>query len=132
MSTTLTIRDEELTGKTVQEFSLQFPTERITVRELIRSRVYQEVADHNALPMPTAYRGLVQPTASEQALNGERLEARWQIDWRQQFAKAIEAFEKHLILILVDNRQLESLDEEIDLTTSSQVSFLKLKLLVGG
>ena len=47
--TTLTIRDEELAGTTIHEFSLDFLTEHITVRELIRSRVYQEVQDHNVI-----------------------------------------------------------------------------------
>jgi hypothetical protein len=61
MPATLTIRDETTTGDTLHEWSLDFLTERITVRELIRSRVYQEVQDYN-LRLPTHYRGLVQPT----------------------------------------------------------------------
>ena len=47
MSATLTIRDETAAGEPVHEFPLEFPSERITVRELIRERVYQEVTDYN-------------------------------------------------------------------------------------
>ena len=47
MSATLTIRDETLAGQTVNEWSLDFLTERVSVRELIRGRVYQEVQDYN-------------------------------------------------------------------------------------
>lgn len=132
MTTTLTIRDEEMTGKAVNEFSLDVLTEHITVRELIRSRVYQEVKDHNAQLNQTEFRGLIQPTEAEQTLNGFRLKRPRQIDWKEQFDRAIEAFEKSQILILVNDRQMESLDEEIDVRTDTTVSFLRLALLVGG
>ena len=70
MAATLMIRDEEMTGKTVAEFALEFLTERITIRELIRSRVYQEVKDHNAKQNLAEFNGLVQPTDAERTLNG--------------------------------------------------------------
>jgi len=41
MPTTLVVRDETTGGQTTNELSLEFLTERIDVRELIRSRVYQ-------------------------------------------------------------------------------------------
>jgi len=132
MPTTLIIRDEEMTGKTVNEFSLEFLTEHITVRELIRSRVFQEVKDHNAKQNQTEFRGLVQPTDAERTLNGYRFKTPRRIDWQRQFEKAIEAFEKNQILILVNDRQVESLDEEIEVETDTTVSFLRLTLLVGG
>ena len=47
MSVTLTVRDETTSGDVYHELPLEFPTERITVRELIRERVYQEVQDFN-------------------------------------------------------------------------------------
>lgn len=86
MATTLTIRDEEMTGKTLHEFSLEFLTERITVRELIRSRVFQEVKDHNANAKQnqSEFQGLVQPTDVERSLNGSQEQTR-AIDWQKQF-----------------------------------------------
>ena len=132
MAATLTIRDEELNGKMINEFSLDFLTEQITVRELIRSRVFQEVKDHNAKQNQTEFRGLVQPTDAEKTLNGFRLKKPRQIDWKKQFDEAVEAFERKRILILVNDQQVESLEEEIRVATDTRVSFLRLTLLVGG
>jgi len=132
MSTTVTIRDEELTGGTVHEFSLDCLTERITVRELIRSRVYQEVKDHNAQQAQQVFQGLVQPTDSEQTLNGYKLKKPRQINWQQQFDNALKAFEQNQILILVNDRQVETLEEEIEVSPQTVVSFMRLTLLVGG
>ncbi len=131
--TTLTIRDEELSsGKAFKEFTLDFLTERITVRELIRSRVYQEVSDYNLQQSQSEFRGLVVPTDSEQTLNGARLKKGRLIDWQQQFTRAIEAFERSQILILINKHQAQHLDEVIDIRTDTVVTFLKLTLLVGG
>jgi hypothetical protein len=44
---TVTVRDETPEGDVAHEWSLEFLNETITVRELIRVRVYQEVRDHN-------------------------------------------------------------------------------------
>jgi len=43
----LTIRDETTAGKLTHELTLDLLNEKLTVRELIRSRVYQEVDDFN-------------------------------------------------------------------------------------
>lgn len=131
MSNTLTIRDEQVGRGTVHEFSLEFLAERITVRELIRSRVYQEVKDHN-VRRPEEFRTLVQPTDAEQTLNGYRLKKPRQIDWKKQFEKALEAFESNQILVLINDRQAESLDDEFTIGPDTQVSFLRLTMLVGG
>jgi hypothetical protein len=131
MPTTLTVRDETLGGEPLNEFVLELLTERITVRELIRSRVYQEVQDHN-LRDREVFRGFVQPTDSERALNGWKLKDARSIDWKRQFELAVEAFEKNQVLILIDDRQAESLDEEITVAPETRVSFLRLTPLVGG
>lgn len=131
MSTTLTIRDETMSGQTTHTFDLDFLTERITVRELIRSRVYQEVQDYNQ-KQPEYFHGLIQPSDAEQTLNGFKLRQRRQIDWKEQFDRALEAFELNRMLILVDDRQAAALDEEIEIRTDTDISFLRLTLLVGG
>jgi hypothetical protein len=131
MSATLTIRDATAGGPPSQEWTLEVLTERISVRELIRSRVYQEVQDYNQ-NQPDRFRGLIQPSETEQTLNGGRPPKKRQIDWKAQFAKAIEAFERNQVLILCGDRQLESLDEEIEIAAGASVTFFKLTLLVGG
>jgi hypothetical protein len=135
MSVTVTVRDETASGDVCHEMPLEFPSERITVRELIRERVYQEVQDHN-LRKQQVFRGLVQPSDSERILNGPRVEYRQKqhrpIDWKAQFEKAIEAFDRAGFLVLVDEKQAEGLDQEFVVGHGTQVSFVRLTLLVGG
>ena len=132
MASTLTIRDETSSGESTGELVLEFLTERITVRELIRSRVYQEVQDHNLKANQTVFRGLVQPTDTERELNGYRLRQPRQIDWQTQYDTALKSFEKNGFLVLVDDQQVDSLDDEIVITPETRISFLKLVPLVGG
>ena len=133
MPATLTVYDESTAGDRGEPILLEFLTEHITVRELIRQRVYQEVQDYNLnLATQPVFRGQVQPTDAEQTLNGYKLKTNRQIDWQRQFDKAIEAFEAGNVLVLVNDRQAESLDEELTITPDTEVSFLKLVLLVGG
>ena len=131
MTGTLTIRDETLGGESLRAWSLEVMTERLTVRELIRSRVYQEVQDYNVQQGPI-YHGLVQPEEAEKALNGWKLKKPRQLDWKRQFDRAIEAFESNQILILVNGRQAEALDEEIVIEPQTTVTFFRLTPLVGG
>ena len=112
-------------------FVLDFLTERITVRELIRSRVYQEVKDYNT-KRTEYFHGLVQPTEAEQTLNGFRMRKPRQIDWEKQFDRAIAAFQGNGFIILVDDEQVTELEEEIAITPDATVTFLKLVPLVGG
>jgi hypothetical protein len=131
MPATLTIRDETLSGETLGEWNLDFLTETVTVRELIRSRVYQEVQDYNYKRADT-FRGMVQPEGSEKLLNGDAKRAFKPIDWETQFATALAAFDNQAILILIDDHQVEELGEIVDIATTTKVSFLKLTPLVGG
>jgi hypothetical protein len=131
LAATLTIHDESATGETLLELTLNVSAERITVRDLIRQRVWHEVEDYNRRKSDT-FRGLVQPTDSERTLNGYRLKQPRAIDAAAQFAKAIDAFRGNQIIMLVDDRQVESLDDEIALRPNTRVSFLRLTPLVGG
>src|SRR5438132_9424071 len=112
MTGTLTIRDETLGGESLRAWSLEVMTERLTVRELIRSRVYQEVQDYN-VQQGQVFHGLIQPEETEKALNGWKLKKPRLLDWNRQYERAIGAFEANQIMILVNDRQAEALDEEI-------------------
>lgn len=125
------VRDETTSGSWTQGPTLEFPVEEITVRELIRERVYQEVQDYNR-EKGQVFRGLVQPSDAEQALNGFKMKAVREIDWKAQFAKACEAFEQNRVLVLVGDRQVEGLDERVRLTRGVEATFLRLVPLVGG
>src|SRR5262245_30328 len=131
LTATLTIHDESATGETLLKLTLNVSGERISVRDLIRQRVWHEVEEYNRRK-PDTFRGLVQPTDSERTLNGYRLRQPRAIDAATQLAKALDAFQGNQIIMLVDDRQVESLDEEIEVRPHTRVSFLRLMPLVGG
>jgi len=131
MPTTLTIHDETSAGLKTNTFTLDCLRERMTVREVIRARIYQEVQDYN-LKQPEYFRGLVEPTEAERVLNGYKLKAKRKIDWQEQFQRAVEAFERNGFFVLVGDRQAENLDQEFELKADTEVSFVKLMPLVGG
>jgi hypothetical protein len=131
MASTVTVRDDTLTGQTLHEFELELANEQIDVRELIRSRVYQEVQDYNS-GTGSHFRGLVQPEGSQQEGHLFKLSKRRQLDWNEQFEHALESFKAGRVIILVNDVQVESLDEKLDLSGGATVSFLKLVPLVGG
>lgn len=131
MPTTLTIHDETASGQKTNTFTLACLTERMTVRELIRARIYQEVQDYNQKE-PEYFRGLVEPTQAERVLNGYKLKAKRKIDWQEQFQRALDAFERNGFFVLVGNKQAESLEEEFEVKVDTEVAFVKLVPLVGG
>jgi hypothetical protein len=134
MTTTLKIRDEttfSLGGDDDRGFTLDLPEERITVQELIRARVYREVSDYN-LDQPEYFRGLIQPSDAERSLNGFKMRRGQRIDPEKQFELAKRAFYTNGFILLVDDRQVDDLDEEIEIRPDTTVTFLKLVPLVGG
>jgi hypothetical protein len=132
MATAVTVRDETTSGATTNELTLEFLTERVTVREVIRSRVYQEVTEYNAR-VSGAFRGLVQPRESEAVAGGGfRLRQKRRLDWQEQYERALKGFAANGFLLLVDDRQVTDLDEEVELRHDTAVTFLKLVPLVGG
>ena len=129
MALTLAIVDETTSGARSSAGEICFEAETVTLRELIRRRVQQEVERFNRSEAPV-FRGLIEPGETERILNGVR--ERRALDWERQYAKAIAAFEGNGFLVLVDDRQITELDEEIALTAQSRISFLKLVPLIGG
>ena len=138
---TITIRDESTgLGYDDRVFTLEVPSESMTVRELIRERVYQEVDDYNREAREQAespkYFGLVRPESHEEELN-EPLKPKGprrsrELDWKKQYEVAIDAYEHNRFIVIVGEEQTTSLDQTIELTPSTEVVFLRLVMLVGG
>ncbi|WP_444963791.1 hypothetical protein [Nocardiopsis sp. M1B1] len=106
--------------------------DRVRVRELIRTRVREEVARYN-LDRSAPYQGLVVPTAAERQLNtAVRRTERPTVDWEEQADLAERAFEKQRFVLIVGDRQVESLEEHVDLTGEPEIVFVQLVPLVGG
>lgn len=137
--TTITIRDTSTSlDRADRVFTLEMPSESMTVRELIRERVYQEVDDYNRAARELAeaprFHGLVEPERAERELNATNARSKKarQLDWKKQYAVAIDAYEHNRFVVLVGDEQTTSLDQTIELTPSTEVVFLRLVLLVGG
>jgi hypothetical protein len=131
VSAALQIHDETSTGQRMATTTLTLATERVTAREVLRRRIEQEVEAFNRAK-PEYFRGLVQPTDAERVLNGYRLRKPRLLDAHEQVASAEAAFASNGFLMLVGDRQIDDLDEEIVVTPGLSVSFVRLVPLVGG
>lgn len=112
MAVFLEVHDEQGAGQRTASWRLELPEPTITVRELIRTRVYEEVRRRN-----------------RDRTDGTEIES---ADWHEQAEKALDAFTRRSFLLLVDDRQVQSLDEQIRVDESTEVVFLRLVPLVGG
>jgi hypothetical protein len=128
---TLTIEDRTATGRPIGTIDLPDMPDRITLRDLIRLRVREEVARYNLKPA-TEFAGLVQPDGSEPSRTGFHIGKPRRIDWQRQADVALESFLRNGFFVLVNHRQVTELDEEIELTDTLDVGFVKLTPLVGG
>ena len=126
----VTIRDENLPRTEIVEILLKLSSHRLRARDLIAERVRAECDQRLIDTMGRAANRLVQPSTKEQALNGSG--AARLIDPEKQVDLALSAFENNGFILLVDDRQVETLDEEIEFQDASVVTFLKLTPLVGG
>jgi hypothetical protein len=113
------VRDETVSGQSLYELSLEFLSDRITVRELLRERVHHEVREFNRQQDRLVFHGLVQPEGTERTLNGSKLKAHRPLDWEAQFALAIEGFATNAYFVIVDDRQAETEAESSTSTSES-------------
>ncbi|GAA3453793.1 hypothetical protein [Dactylosporangium matsuzakiense] len=105
----MTIHDETATGRVLGSLELDLPA-ALTLRELIRLRVREEVAQHNAQAASAAER----------------------VDWEPPAGAAVAAFGRNAFFVLVGDRQVEDLDAPLTLDEASRVAFVRLVPLVGG
>jgi hypothetical protein len=109
------VRDETMTGREIRSWVLPGLPDEITARELVRLRVREEVARSNASPLVRPAR----PGAGR-------------VDWEAQAEVACASFAGNGFVLIVGERQVEDLDEVIDLRWTPSVSFIRLVPLVGG
>ncbi|MET9311504.1 hypothetical protein ABZX12_06735 [Kribbella sp. NPDC003505] len=131
MGITVTIIDVSGAGRVGAKTLLEGISSRTTLRDLVRTRVREEVARFNTAPQPI-FRGLVMPEGGSPAEDGFRLPRQRQLDWERQADRAIEAFGRNGFFVLVDDRQVTELDEQLELTADSDIRFVRLVQLVGG
>lgn len=132
--TTLRISDERLPGSgAVDQHELSGLPNVMTVEALIRWRVREEVARYNAHG-DAKVAGLVEPSARERELNvpGRGNTVRPPLNWEQQADLAVKGFQRNAFFVMVDNRQVCELTDEIDVLKATEATFIKLVPLVGG
>ena len=114
----VTIKDTSGTGRAVATITLDGIDDRISLRDLVRTRVRDEVARYNAA-QGEYFAGLVMPVPRP-------------VDWAQQAKRALDAFSRNGFFVLVGDRQVTDLDEELRLTADSDIRFIRLVQLAGG
>ncbi|NNE89362.1 MAG: hypothetical protein HKN27_14930 [Silicimonas sp.] len=126
------VQDENLPRTEVVEILLKLSSAQLTARDLISERVRAE-CDRLLVDIKGALAPfLIRPTDEEIALNGDPRERKIPMNPENRVKTALEAFESNGFILLVDDIQIESLDQEIKMTPTSVVTFLKLTPLVGG
>lgn len=124
---TITIQDASLQGQQSPSWLLDILEEQSTLREVIRSRIYQEVSEYNARKR-SQFLCLIPPRLVEP----DAADIIPLVDWQAHYEQAIKAFEKKRYLVIINERQVTDLDIPIHLTSQSTVTFLKLIPLIGG
>lgn len=131
MNRSIIIHDETAAGSILNQLKLRINKEKITVKELIRMRVYQEVEAYNTRK-GAFYRGLVRPNHAKPTFSGFELNPKYKIDPQKQYYVAMDAFKRQSFHLLVDDERVEDPEQPIDVRTKMRVSFMKLAPLVGG
>lgn len=131
MALLLKFKDETMAGQTLRAWTVPIVIDRITVREIIETRVTREVEKYNET-CSDYYNGLVQPDETEVTLNGYKMNKTRRINPEEQCRKAIDGYKSNSYIILINNSQPESLDELIEIDENTEISFIKLIPLVGG
>ncbi len=133
----LTIKEEVFgTGK-INEISMHFSSERITVSDLIQQKVTARVKEINQ-DLKTRNISPFYKTTQEQVLNQDAIQKRFAksndgtIDAEKAYYEALSGFQRNVFFVIVDGKQREDLKEELVLTGNSMVRFIQLMPLVGG
>lgn len=125
------IKDDTIGGKTRNSFTIETEIETATVKELIKLRIYNEVKFLNQKE-PEYFTSLVQPTEAEVTLNGYKMREKRKIDPEKQYYHALDAFKKNGYFLIINDKQVESLDQQIKIQDNMELQFIKLTPLVGG
>jgi hypothetical protein len=117
----VTIHDRTSTGDPTGTITLPGLPDRITLRELIRTRVREEVARYNLRPWGI-FQGFIQEIG---------LPEREPIDWVTRADAAIDLFLANGFIVLVNGAQVVDLETRLDLRGDLDVRFIRLTALGG-
>lgn len=129
--TTIVIKDRTFGGGSINEIDLQIEASEITVKDLIISRVKREVDIYNTR-MEKPYSGLVIPDKIEEFLNRKKAGDRRSVDFEKQAYEALAGFQNNQFFVIINDKQVDDLEQKIDVPSIKEVEFIKLTPLVGG
>ena len=132
MSVVLNTVDQVLGAAKSAGPQLSFAVDRITAREIVRTRVLIEVDRYNRGACADHGLSLLFPPKEEHVLNGPRRLQPRQLNAERQIEVALEAVRKGRIVIMFNGVQVSDLDAPLVVTPVSEARFLQLVPLVGG
>ncbi|MEM9105365.1 MAG: hypothetical protein AAGC96_06880 [Pseudomonadota bacterium] len=141
MAAVLKITDKQPGQPALDTFELHLASERLSARDLIRRRVFEEVkrinadsaADREGHDRARSFLVGFKADPVEQELNASKTSRRWApLSPEDEYAAALEGFESNTFVMLFDDRQIEDLDDFVTVTQDSELVFLRLVPLVGG
>jgi hypothetical protein len=146
MTALLRIRDEFFGAPAADDpppIELRLVSERVSPREIIRQRVFAEVAEVNEqraahLRQNQHTRSLLinigddSPEARLNPAVKPSRRAAAMLDAEAELARALAAFAKNRFIMLFDDSQVEGLEDELTVVPGSEVTFVHLVPLKGG
>lgn len=141
MSATLKVVDEQFgTGAPVRRpgINLRLASERVSAREIIRSRVSAEVdelkqgKERRAEAPACSYMIFAEPESGNSSLSFTAARPARHFDVEAEVERALSAFTRRRFIMLLDDRQIDDLDEPVGLRPESEIVFVHLVPLKGG
>ncbi|WP_028666691.1 hypothetical protein [Runella zeae] len=123
------IKDETMTGVVQNQFKLTVSSNKVKIKDLIKSRVFQEVEIYNQ-NKSVFFQELTK--SRKTSFGANTLKEPESVDAEEQYYFTLESFQKNRFFLLVDNQQYSDLEEEITIYQNISVSFIRLIALVGG
>ena len=124
----VTVLDQTSSGEILNQLKMEFQSATVTLRDLISGRVRQETKRLFESSNRSRYSLIGQTDLETSQINS--IDITLLQDTKVKYA--LEMFQKNSFLVLVDDLQVSSLDQEIRLTNDTAISFLKLVPLIGG
>lgn len=131
---------DEIFGKSkLSIFELSYPSEKVTIREIITRRVEEEVARVNYKKqdpdrIKAEHRmflaGLTK-ISPEVLLNAD-IKRKKPVNSVSAVKTALQAFEAGRFFVFFNDNQYETLEAKVTLTPNSEIIFLRLTPLMGG
>jgi hypothetical protein len=129
----ITFLDETATGQVLHSWDVSVENETMTLQELIMLRVKEEILRRTEASAAMYFNIYQELTEAEQKLNLQKHKANREAPDPEAYGyRALDAFKRNAFFVLIGNKQVDDLQEVIDLRRENPISFVRLTPLVGG